>query len=248
MRMRQTNFLPKLLARAAVAWVVAACLASALPIVAQVPQKMAYQIMALDPATGRVLANRNVDVRIELRRGAQDGPSVWSQQFSVTTDEAGICNLTLTLADTISWGAASYYLATLVDGQECGAPQVTSVPYALQAARLDGVVTKQELLGTWQTAEEGESVDRVYTFAADGICTYVNYGGMEPYTYHYTWDLNGAGILSMYDQDNFEVYATYYVPSSGLLMFDNRLFKKVADSSAAAALPAQQAGTKVQHN
>ena len=77
--------------------------------VAQVPQKMAYQIMALDPATGRVLANRNVDVRIELRRGAQDGPSVWSQQFSVTTDEAGICNLTLTLADTISWGAASYY-------------------------------------------------------------------------------------------------------------------------------------------
>ena len=122
------------------------------------------------------------------------------------------------------------------------------MPYALQAARLDGVVTKQELLGTWQTAEEGESVDRVYTFAADGICTYVNYGGMEPYTYHYTWDLNGAGILSMYDQDNFEVYATYYVPSSGLLMFDNRLFKKVADSSAAAALPAQQAGTKVQHN
>ena len=198
--------------------------------VAQVPQKMAYQIMALDPATGRVLVNRNVDVRIELRRGAQDGPAVWSQQFSVTTDEAGICNLTLTLADTISWGAASYYLATLVDGQECGAPQVTSVPYALQAARLDGVVTKQELLGTWTEGINNGST--TYTFNSDGTGSGIySYGdGSEPFTFTFKWLLGSNGILTRYDSgtgsEPNEAEPVQLLPS-GLLVIGDNTFTKV---------------------
>ncbi len=165
---------------------------------AATPRKMAYQIMALNPQTGQVLADRDVDVRIELRRDKADGEAVWSQQFSVRTDAAGVCNLTLDLASDIDWAASTYYLATVVDGVDCGAPQVTSVPYALQAASLDGVITKEELVGTWR---RGTPFSKVVTYNSDGSGAFSdpNSDGSSSSSGTFKWSLDTTGKLLWYD-------------------------------------------------
>lgn len=47
-----------------------------LPIAAQVPTTMDYQIMATNPKTGMVLANKDLTIRVELRLNAADGEIV----------------------------------------------------------------------------------------------------------------------------------------------------------------------------
>ena len=71
----------------------------AVDVVAQTPRKMAYQVMALNPTTGQVLSNRDVEVHIELRRESSTGEAVWSQSFDARTDAAGVCDLTPSLSD-----------------------------------------------------------------------------------------------------------------------------------------------------
>lgn len=165
---------------------------------AGVPRKMAYQIMALNPTTGQVLANRDVNIRIELRQGSATGTAVWSQDFAVRTDEAGVCQLTLEWADSINWSAGDYFLATTVNGQECGAAQLTSVPYALQAQQattVEGVITPQELAGTWQKSEEIS-----WVFQPDGTGRKVEpYGSDGQRTTTFRWKLDAVGHLALYD-------------------------------------------------
>ena len=48
-------------------------LVSGLTASAQVPTTMDYQIMATDPSTGQVLANKELAVRVELRLKTVDG-------------------------------------------------------------------------------------------------------------------------------------------------------------------------------
>ncbi len=195
---------------------------------AGVPRKMAYQIMALNPTTGQVLANRDVNIRIELRQEKTDGQAVWHQDFEARTDEAGICQLTLEFADDIDWASADYYLATLIDGKECGASQVMSVPYALRAATIEGVITKKELIGSWLEKngnykyifkEDGSGI-RLYDFDTDTK--------EEPFK----WTLDNVGHLLVYDLQyyggsSFGLYG-YSVQklSDTSIVFDDYLFQK----------------------
>lgn len=193
--------------------------------VAGVPRKMAYQIMALDPTTGQVLANREVNIRIELRKDTTNGPAVWYQDFKVQTDEAGVCQLTLELADSISWGTANYYMATIVDGKECGAPQITSVPYALQAGSVEGGMTKKDLIGTWVERREKEYT---YVFNSDGTgyCQHSYSDGTLPFK----WILDNLGHLLVYDKLDSGYYSdyTYTVQkiSDTSIAFDEMIFNK----------------------
>lgn len=196
--------------------------------VAGVPLKIAYQIMALNPTTGQVLANRDVNIRIELRQEKTDGQAVWHQDFEARTDEAGICQLTLEFADDIDWASADYYLATLIDGKECGASQVMSVPYALRAATIEGVITKKELIGSWLEKngnykyifkEDGSGI-RLYDFDTDTK--------EEPFK----WTLDNVGHLLVYDLQyyggsSFGLYG-YSVQklSDTSIVFDDYLFQK----------------------
>ncbi len=194
--------------------------------VAGVPRKMAYQIMALNPTTGQVLANRNVNIRIELRQDKTDGQAVWHQDFEARTDEAGICQLTLEFADDIDWASADYYLATLIDGQECGASQMMSVPYALQAATIEGVITKEELIGTWVERRENE---HTYVFKEDGT-GYCQYYPSDDLC-SFKWLLDNLGHLLLYDKNDFDGYddETYCVQkiSDTSIAFDEMIFNKV---------------------
>ena len=168
---------------------------------AGVPRKMAYQIMALNPTTGQVLANRDVNIRIELRQDTTNGPAVWYQDFKVQTDEAGVCQLTLELADSISWGAANYYMATIIDGKECGAPQITSVPYALQAGSVEGVVTKREIIGSW-LRNDGRFK---YIFNEDGSGYKLDFYYDNPEPENIKWMLDNLGRLVIFDEGRVDV-------------------------------------------
>jgi len=188
--------------------------------VAGVPLKMAYQIMALNPTTGQVLANRDVNIRIELRQDKTDGQAVWHQDFDVRTDQTGICQLTLELSDSINWGAANYYLATIVDGKECSAPQVTSVPYALQAGCLNGVLTSTNLIGSWK-AKTGDGY--VYTFKSDSTVT-IYADGEEARSYQ--WILDSAGHLLIYKGDSCEYIYSVVKLSDKSIAFGDYIYQK----------------------
>lgn len=196
--------------------------------IAGVPRKMAYQIMALNPTTGQVLANRDVNIRIELRQDKTDGQAVWHQDFEARTDEAGICQLTLELAEDIDWASANYYLATLIDGQECGASQMMSVPYALQAATIEGIITKKELVGSW--LEKNGNYKYVFKEDGSGIRMY----NLDTNTKEepFKWALDNVGHLLVYDLQYYGgsglgLY-TYSVQklSDTSIVFDDYLFQK----------------------
>lgn len=198
--------------------------------VAGVPRKMAYQIMALDPTTGQVLANREVDIRIELRMDTAGNMVVWYQDFKAQTDEAGVCQLTLELADYINWEIGNYYLATIINGKECSAPQITSVPYALyaqnaqnaqQTANLKGLITSQELIGTWK-ALTGDSGD-TYTFISDNTVT-ISADGENARSYQ--WLLDAAGHLLIYRGNSCEyIYAIIKI-SDESIAFGDYIYQK----------------------
>ena len=56
---------------------------------AQAPQEMAYQIMVLDPKTGKIQADEDVSIRIEIRKNAPNGSVVWEKDFNGHTDQTG---------------------------------------------------------------------------------------------------------------------------------------------------------------
>lgn len=187
----------------------------------QVPNEMAYQIMVLDPDNGRVMANEEAEIRIELRKDSPTGEVAWSNTFTATTDQRGICNLTLEVGNEINWGAGEYYFATIINGKECGAPKITSVPYAFcatsaqtavtaaiadQASSLKGVPTREQLIGTW-TIQYKSGNCYSYIFNEDGTGTYKYMS--EPdggYTYTLTWKYtpNGLMFLDIYEFDHSE--------------------------------------------
>lgn len=162
---------------------------------AQVPNTMSYSVMVMNPKTGQILQNKDVKLRVELRQGSAQGTAVWAQDFDTTTDRAGLCNLTLKFSDDINWSLGNYFFALLVDGEEVGAPALTSVPYALQAKTLEGAITKNELIGTWVYQDESDK--ETYVFNADGTGQRIEQemGSSESYKDIASWTLTGAGSL-----------------------------------------------------
>ena len=163
----------------------AAALCYSATMMSQVPNEMSYQIMVLDPDNGKVIANKEAEICIELRKGSPTGDVAWSKTFTSTTDQRGICNLTLEVGNEVNWSDCEYYFATIINGKECGAPKITSVPYAFraataqtattaatayQASSLKGLPTREQLIGTWVR----DGYPDCYVFNEDGTGEYVN--------------------------------------------------------------------------
>lgn len=159
---------------------------------AQAPREMVYQLMVIDPDNGRIRADKDVAVRMEIRRGSETNVAVWAQEFAVHTDKAGICTMKLALSDEIDWADGEYYLAAIIDGKEGGATKITSVPYALHAAEaehavtadaLTGTISREDFVGTWK----GTAIDKdlfyyyTYVFNEDGTGTYRSNWEGSPY-------------------------------------------------------------------
>jgi hypothetical protein len=113
---------------------------------AQAPQQFSFQGAARG-ADGKILANKSITVIFDIHQGNSNGPVVFSEVHSASTNANGIFNLQIgTITDmgsmsNMNWETNSYFLQTamLYDGLpavvDLGTTQLLSVPYALSASK-----------------------------------------------------------------------------------------------------------------
>ncbi|NND76768.1 MAG: hypothetical protein HKN39_01115 [Flavobacteriales bacterium] len=117
---------------------------SSICVFAQTPFGLNYQAVARDLNTGNSLADEDILIEFQVRVGAANGSSIYTEQHNTATDDLGLFNLIIGQGTAISgdftsinWGSNVYFLATLIDDgdglQEIGSMQFLSVPYALHA-------------------------------------------------------------------------------------------------------------------
>ena len=113
-----------------------------------VPQKINYQAVARN-ASGTILANQNIAVKIEILDANQTS-ILYAETHSITTNAVGLFSLqigggtaTTGSFSTINWGVGNKYLRTSIDingGNNfttMGTSPLLSVPYAQYAAKAD---------------------------------------------------------------------------------------------------------------
>lgn len=164
---------------------------------AQVPTTMDYQIMATNPKTGMVLANKDLTIRVELRLNAADGEIVWSKEETLTSSKSGICTISLDFAD-VDWNQGNYFIKAFVNGDAVGASQIKSVPFALIADGIRGVLTKRQLIGTWKASrgEKGSLTYHTFNLEKDGSFSYSRKDDYESEYYSGTWKVNNLGFIT----------------------------------------------------
>ena len=164
---------------------------------AQVPTTMDYQIMATNPKTGMVLANKDLTIRVELRLNAADGEIVWSKEEALTSSKSGICTISLDFAD-VDWNQGNYFIKAFVNGEAIGASQIKSVPFALIADGVRGVLSKRQLIGTWSTSSTDKGSVTYYTvnLEKDGSFSYTCKDSYESEYYSGTWKVNNLGFIT----------------------------------------------------
>lgn len=106
---------------------------------AQAPQSFSYQAIVRD-GIGVVQANTPAAIELSLLQGAINGPVVYSEEHTATTNAFGLVNLTFGQGDVLSgtfsavdWSAGPWFARTSVNGVTISTTQLLSVPYALFA-------------------------------------------------------------------------------------------------------------------
>ncbi|MFN8209178.1 MAG: fibrobacter succinogenes major paralogous domain-containing protein [Bacteroidales bacterium] len=118
---------------------------------AQVPQAFRYQAVIRD-GNGIPVIDQNISIRFSLLRGSDTGVQIYQEEQSVITNSLGIVSLTIgetNLAEfkKIDWAREPVYLKTEVDIEGghgytvIGVSQLTSVPYALYAEKINSKAT-----------------------------------------------------------------------------------------------------------
>ena len=114
-------------------------------LVSQAPNMMSYQAVIWD-ATGNLVAEKMVSIKISILQGSVTGTSVFSETHRIQTNVNGLVSLMIgggtnatgKIAD-INWGAGSYFLKTETDPTGggnyniVGTTQLISVPYAMHS-------------------------------------------------------------------------------------------------------------------
>jgi hypothetical protein len=114
-------------------------------LVSQAPNMMSYQAVIWD-ATGNLVAEKMVSIKISILQGSVTGTSVFSETHRIQTNVNGLVSLMIgggtnatgKIAD-INWGAGSYFLKTETDPTGIGnynivgTTQLISVPYAMHS-------------------------------------------------------------------------------------------------------------------
>jgi len=107
----------------------------------QAPEIFKYQAVLRD-AGGNILANQSKTVVIDILKTTPSGTSVFTESHSVTTTAQGVINLNIGSVQSlagIDWSVDMYFVRITVDGTEMGTSQLLSVPYALQAKKVEEV-------------------------------------------------------------------------------------------------------------
>jgi hypothetical protein len=108
-----------------------------------VPQKLSYQAIVRN-ATGKLIQNSNVSVRISILQGSATGTVTYSETHAAGTNENGVVTLEIGngtpvtgVFSDINWATGIYYLKTETDPTGgtnytiSGTSQLLSVPYSL---------------------------------------------------------------------------------------------------------------------
>ena len=136
---------------------------------AQVPQAMNFQAVMRD-ATGNVLADQVVAVKLSLLQGSINGTIVYEETHSPTTTQNGVVNLQIgngvpTTGDftSIDWSQSPYFIRLSINTEgtgtykEVATSQLLSVPYALYAAKAGAVEKAEETPDFFVSPNNGPS-------------------------------------------------------------------------------------------
>jgi len=112
---------------------------------AQAPKSFQYQAIARD-ASGNILVNKELSLKISLLEGSQDGPVVYCETHSLSTNAFGLVNVRIGGGKAINgnmsdvmWGASPHFISLDMDinggtdFKPMGTSELLSVPYALYA-------------------------------------------------------------------------------------------------------------------
>lgn len=119
------------------------CLAIYLNIVAQSPGSFNYQAVIRN-ASGNVLANEQVVIKLNILQGSASGSVVFSETWDIQTNNLGLVNLEVGSINSVEfaavdWSAGPFFIATAVNDELLGTSQMLSVPYALYAKTAENV-------------------------------------------------------------------------------------------------------------
>lgn len=179
---------------------------------AQAPQLINYQAVARD-AGGNTITSQTIGIKFNIRNATSNGPVVFSETHSVTTNQFGLFNLTIgsgtptsgTLA-AIDWSGDLKFLQVRMDINngnsyvDMGTQQLISVPYSLASAQADAlspIATVQPA----QLADGGATVGQVLMWdGANWIPATTAEGTI--YTAGDGIDISGGVITNTGDLDN----------------------------------------------
>lgn len=124
-----------------------AIIAISTAVMAQVTDGFSYQAVVRN-ASGQLLSNRNVGVRISIIKGTPDGSEVYNQTFTPTTNNNGLFTIVIggnAAFNSINWSTSPYFLHSEIDingGTNYTletVQQIHAVPFALHANVADSV-------------------------------------------------------------------------------------------------------------
>ena len=120
---------------------------------AQTPEKMSYQAVIRNTA-GNLVVSTSVGMQISILQGSSTGNAVYVESQTPTTNANGLISIEIGSGtvvsgtfNTIAWSSGNYYIKTEVDPTGganytiTGTTQLLSVPYALQAKKVENVTT-----------------------------------------------------------------------------------------------------------
>lgn len=109
----------------------------------------------------------------------------------------GICTISLDFAD-VDWNQGNYFIKAFVNGESVGASQIKSVPFALIADGIRGVLTKRQLIGTWKASreEKGSLTYHTFNLEKDGSFSYSRKDDYKSEYYSGTWKVNNLGFIT----------------------------------------------------
>ena len=125
---------------------------------AQAPQSFSYQAVLRSP-NGEVMANKDVTLRISLRKGAPDSePAVYNETHEVRTTASGVVAIAVgegqgasSKFSDVTWNEGIFMQTEVSEGggefTNLGTTQILAVPYALyaqNAARADVATTAEK--------------------------------------------------------------------------------------------------------
>lgn len=118
----------------------------------KIPQAISYQAVARD-AAGKVLAGKDIAVKVEILKGSATGAAVYTETHGVKSTATGAVNLLIGQGNAgtgtfagIDWATGSYFLKLSMDDKGgadykvISTTQMLPVPYALYAEKAGSVV------------------------------------------------------------------------------------------------------------